>query len=441
MIFGYNFELAWLGLRHHPRTTLLVVLTMALGLASAMTTLTLLHVLSADPLPGISQHLYLSWVDSLQTLKPGESDSNDGAAIPSELKLADANAIVTAHRATRQTMLAEILQDVTDRSGTKTRSGQVGIAASSDLFPMFGIPLLHGRYWTAAEDAAHAPVVVITGDLSQRLFGSEESVGRTVLVGGKPFRVIGISGKWMPQPHFYGLNTWAFGDHAENVFMPVTALLDAGMGPFVPADCDRDTPMIFGKIDLQHCRWLSVWAQLETPAQVADYQQFLRDYARQQKAAGRFDRPAHAELYSVSRWLGLNHVVPDNVRLNIWLAGGFLLLCMVNVAGLLAARFLRRSAEIGVRRALGAPRRAIFEQCVWEAGMAGVLGGVVALPLTWFGLWVVRRQHQGYTDLAHMDVLTFVALFGLALAVGVLVGMLPAWRACRVQPGLQIKCA
>ena len=73
--------------------------------------------------------------------------------------------------------------------------------------------------------------------------------------------------------------------------------------------------------------------------------------------------------------------------------------------------------------------------------MAGVAGGVLALPLTWFGLWVVRRQHQGYTDLAHMDPLTFFGLFALALAVGLLVGMLPAWRACRVQPGLQVKSA
>ena len=54
-MFAYNLELALHGLRRFPRSTLLVVLTVALGLAACMTTLTLLHVLSADPLPGRSQ--------------------------------------------------------------------------------------------------------------------------------------------------------------------------------------------------------------------------------------------------------------------------------------------------------------------------------------------------------------------------------------------------
>jgi putative ABC transport system permease protein len=439
-MFGYNFELALRGLRHHPRTTVLVVLTMALGLASAMTTLTLLHVLSADPLPGISQNLYLGWVDSRQRLNAGESDHTNGSLVPHLLKLADALALVGAHRAQRQAMLTTFLQNV-QALDNKGQGGQVGLAASSELFPMFGIPLRHGRYWTAQEDVDHAPVVVISAQLSLKLFGTDEGVGRSVRIGGRLFRIIGISAQWAPQPHFYGLEMWSYGDHAESLFLPVTALLDVGLGPFPPGDCDPTATASFGKVDVQHCRWLSLWTQLDTPAQVADYRQFLLDYARDQKAAGRFERTATARLYDMPAWLASNYVVPENVRLNVLLAGGFLLLCMVNVAGLLAARFLRRSTEIGVRRALGAPRRAIFAQCVWEAGMAGVLGGTLALPLTMFGLWVVRRQQLGYTDLAHLDSPMFASMFALALALGLLVGLLPAWRACIVPPALQVKSA
>src|SRR3546814_20076238 len=85
------------------------------------------------------------------------------------------------------------------------------------------------------------------------------------------------------------------------------------------------------------------------------------------------------------------------------LARGLRALCMVNVAGLLAARFVHRSGELGVRRVLGAPRRSIVMQCLAESGMAGVLGGLLALPLTLFGLWVVRLQARGYTDMARFD--------------------------------------
>jgi putative ABC transport system permease protein len=125
----------------------------------------------------------------------------------------------------------------------------------------------------------------------------------------------------------------------------------------------------------------------------------------------------------------------------VWLAASFLVLCMANVAGLLGAKFLHRSSEIGIRRALGAPRRAVFAQYVLEAGAISVLGGVVALPLTMLGLWILRLQDQGFTDLARLDPAMFAGLFLLALAVGVLVGLLPAWRASAVEPGLQVKSA
>jgi hypothetical protein len=80
-------------------------------------------------------------------------------------------------------------------------------------------------------------------------------------------------------------------------------------------------------------------------------------------------------------------VVPGDVRLQMWLAFGFLRVCLVNTVGLLLAKFLRRSGEIGVRRALGASRAEIFLQCLskpvrsawpaacsasaWPAGPAG----------------------------------------------------------------------
>ncbi len=160
-----------------------------------------------------------------------------------------------------------------------------------------------------------------------------------------------------------------------------------------------------------------------------------------QQALAGYGKTPRAELTGVGAWLSRQNVVPDNVRLNAWLAGSFLLLCMANVAGLLAARFLRRGAEIGIRRALGAPRAAIFQQHVFEAALICLLGGVLALPLTLFGLWTLRLQDSGFTDLAHLDPAMFAALFALALAVGVLTGWLPAWRASRVEPGLQVKSA
>ena len=100
---------------------------------------------------------------------------------------------------------------------------------------------------------------------------------------------------------------------------------------------------------------------------------------------------------------------------------------------------MRRSGEIGVRRALGATRGGIFMQCLVEAAVIGLVGGVGGLLLTLVGLWLVRQQPAAYADLAHLDPAMFLVTFGLSIAAAMLAGVLPAYRASRVAPGLQLK--
>src|SRR5690606_2380694 len=141
----------------------------------------------------------------------------------------------------------------------------------------------------------------------------------------------------------------------------------------------------------------------------------------------------------VMGWLRYKQVVPDDVRMQTWLAFGFLLVCLLNTMGLLSAKFLRRSGEIGVRRALGAPRGEIFRQCLVEAGCIGVAGAVLGLGFAALGLWLVRQQPVEYARLAQLDGAMFATTFALALAASLLAGLLPAWRAMQVAPALQLK--
>jgi putative ABC transport system permease protein len=139
------------------------------------------------------------------------------------------------------------------------------------------------------------------------------------------------------------------------------------------------------------------------------------------------------------QWLDFNHVVPSDVRLQTWLAFAFLIICLFNTISLLLAKFLRRAGEIGVRRALGASRSAVFAQCLVEAGLIGLLGGIGGWLLTLIGLWLIRRQPIAYADLVHLDTGMFVLTFVLANAARLLAGVLPALRASRVMPALQLK--
>jgi putative ABC transport system permease protein len=187
------------------------------------------------------------------------------------------------------------------------------------------------------------------------------------------------------------------------------------------------------------CVWVQFWVELATPAKAADYRAFLANYSEQQRSAGRFERPTNVHLRNVMEWLDYHQVVPSDVRLQTWLAFGFLLVCLLNTVGLLLAKFLGRSSQIGIRRALGATRGAIFAQCLVEAGTVGLVGGLLGLGLAWLGLWAVRQQPAGYAELAHMDGAMLLATFTLALVASVLAGLLPAWRACQVAPAIQLK--
>ena len=107
--------------------------------------------------------------------------------------------------------------------------------------------------------------------------------------------------------------------------------------------------------------------------------------------------------------------------------------------GLLLAKFLRRGSEIGVRRALGASRRAIFTQCLIEAGTIGLAGGIAGLMLAWLGLWAVRQQPASYAELAHLDPWMLLTTFALAIVASLVAGIVPAWQAMQVTPAMQLK--
>jgi putative ABC transport system permease protein len=443
-MFGYSVELALHGLRRFPKTTALVVLTVAIGLAASMTTLALLHMLSADPLPGRSQHLFLAWVDTVQA-KPQTYTSLDGEATLDykRMKMPDVQALMAAHHATRQAAVANMDTGIEGDGGRRSESEEI-LGTTSDFVPMFGVALLDGRGWTPQEDASHAPVAVIDSHLADVLFGTTRAVGQVMHIKDHAIRVIGVSERYAPQPHFYGLGSWTFGgDNHESVFMPYTTALDTGMLPEGSDGCDDSTDKnkTMLHVDPVHCSWLEYWVQLDTPQDVTAYRAYLDNFAQEQNSLAGFGKKPASQLTGVGQWLTLQNVIPDNVRLNVWLAISFLLLCMANVAGLLAAKFMRRSAEIGIRRALGAPRRAVIAQHLLEASAVCILGGVLAWPLTLLGLALLRMQDQGFTDLAHLDMTMFGALFALALVVGVVVGWLPSWRIAMVQPGLQVKSA
>ncbi|QEE25555.1 FtsX-like permease family protein [Rhodanobacter glycinis] len=433
-MFGYYFDLALRSLRRNKALTALMVLAIALGIGASMTTLTVLHVLSGDPLPGRSGSLYYPQIDprDSQGYLPGKSKPMD------QVTWIDGMNLLEAKRADRQALMTGGSVAVQPGNSTLDPFYEAARYSTADFFPMFGVPFQYGHAWDAADDGAHARVAVISSQLDAKLFGGGDSTDKTLRLDGTAFRIVGVIGDWNPNPHFYDLNRKSYNEN-EGVFVPLSTSQDLGMAHDGSVNCWGNGGGGSTPIHSSPCVWLQFWVQLDTPAKAVEYKAFLVHYSEQQKALGRFGRPPNVQLRDVMQWLDYNMVVPDDVRLQTGLAFGFLLVCLVNTVGLMLAKFLRRAGELGVRRALGASRRALFAQLLVESGVIGLMGGIGGLLLALAGLWLVRRQPAEYAALAHLDPAMLLATFLLALAASLLAGLLPAWRACQITPALQLK--
>ncbi|MEP6897144.1 MAG: ABC transporter permease, partial [Rhodanobacter sp.] len=435
-MFGYYINLALHSLRRNPILTALMVLAIGLGIGASMTMITVLHVMTDDPMPGRSAQLFTPHLDPLplkHKQRAGSPDPSDNLTWP------DAMALLAAHRGERQAAIAGGSLLVRPTRPELRPFNVDGRYATADFFAMFDVPFEHGNGWSAADDASRAHVVVLSDTLDRKLFGAASGIGQVVRLGDNDFRVIGVTADWQPSPMFYADPGAQHYSDADRFFLPLSVAVDVKL----PTNGNQSG---WGKGDSgmsmtgAEMTWLQFWVQLDNPAQVKAYRQYLIDYSAQQKALGRFERPpTDARLYSLMGWLAHENLVPNDVRLQLWLALGFLFVCLTNIVALLLAKFLRRSGEICVRRALGARRRDIFLQLGIESALIGVAGGVLGLLIAQLGLWNVRHRPDDYAQLAQMDVSMLLGTLVLAIVASVLAGLLPAWRACRVPPALQLK--
>lgn len=432
-MLGYYFRLALRSFRRNKVLTALMVLAIALGIGASMTTLTVFHVLSGDPIPSKSERLFRVQLDPemKEGYKPGEEPQRD-------LTRFDAEELLRQHKGKRQALMTGGGGAVEPDNSTLKPFVLSMRYTTSDFFPMFDTPFIAGRGWSKTDDDAHARVAVVTRKLAEKLFGTDAAVGRDVRVEGNALRIVGVLGDWDPKPHFYDVNVGRY-NADEQVFVPFTTAMDLKLGRNGNMNCfGREIPNDNLAVNAP-CAWLQYWVELDSAAQADDFKAYLDNYSEQQRAAGRFERPANTRLRDVMAWLDYNHVVPGDVRLQMWLAFGFLLVCLVNTIGLMLAKFLRRSGEIGVRRALGASRAEIFKQCLVEAGTIGLVGGILGLGLAELGLLAVRQRPTGYAQLAHLDGSMLALTFALAILASLFAGLLPAWRAMRIVPAIQLK--
>ena len=436
-MFAYYLELALRSLKRSPGLTVLMVLAIGFGVAASMTSYSVFRAVSGDPIPWKSSKLFVPQIDMW-----GPKGRTSGNEPPEAMDYTDAMALQRAHRAKLQSAMYQVSPSVVPAGAGKHPINVSGHALYTEFFPMLDVPFRYGSGWGADADTQRAAVVVISHKLNEKLFGGANSVGRSISIEGKDYRVVGVLDDWNPQPRFYDVvNTGGFSSGNEDVFLPFERAIDVGMPNDGNTNCS-EVPAESGFVGLQRssCVWIAYMVELDDAAAASAYRHYLDGYAQDQQRAGRFGWAPNNRLRNLPDWLDAEHVVPSDTKVSLLVALGLLVVCLVNTAGLLLAKFLRRSSEIGVRRALGAQRSAIYAQFLTEAGIIGLAGGVLGLALTGAGVasvsWVLPKD---IAALARLDVPLLLLTLLVATAATLLAGLYPTFRASRVQPAWQLK--
>ena len=430
----YYVRLAALSYRRNPILSTLMVLAVAVGIGAYMVVFTLNYTMGGDPIPHKSSLLFHVQLDS------GDPDRETDP--PVQLTYIDAMALQEAGRALRQTASSKTSNIVEPDNPEIQPFSVSGRGVYADFFPMFDVPFRYGQGWNAAADANLEQVIVLSEETNERLFGGVDSTGELVSIDGMDFQVIGILEEWNPIPKFYDVNNGPFGE-GEALYFPWPHIVDKDMSRTGNTSCWQALDGTGQQAFLNsECVWLQYWVELRNAGEESDYLNFLNAYVAEQKELGRFQRPMNNALYDVNEWLVKEEVLPDETRILSVLAAMLLAVCLLNTIGLLLAKFLGKSAEIGARQALGAHRGSLFMQHVIEAGFIGFIGGIVGIGVAGLGLEGVRillGDDLMMSDWIQLNPMVVFVTVALAIVCTIIAGIYPIWRACNVNPAFHLK--
>ena len=137
--------------------------------------------------------------------------------------------------------------------------------------------------------------------------------------------------------------------------------------------------------------------------------------------------------------MAYHEVVANDSRVLVGLSFLFLVVCVLSTITLTLTKFVGKTAETSLRRALGASRRTIFNQQLVEVGMIGFSGGLIGLCLVVLGLQGIEYLYDSPGGLVKLDWLMIFTTIGIAVISSLMAGLYPAWRVCRIPPANQLK--
>jgi predicted permease len=421
---GQDLRYGWRSLRRSPGFTVIVVLTLALGLGANTAIFSLADAILLRPLP-------VRAPERLVLLAVQDGSNGRGPHPPGRLKLLS-YPLYQRVLADNQGPGAAFAALAAEQSGGTTSSIQwsgrpddsaetvAGRSVTANYFEVLGVAPFRGRLFAAGDATAPGanPVLVLSHHLWRRRFGGDPRLlGARVTVNGRAYNVVGIA-----PPGFTGTNLGMRTDF------------------WVPITMQAELMVSESRLDRAIDWWLLAVGRLapgvtpvEAEARVnVSLQQFL---AGNPRLVERDSRPQaiRAVLEPAAQGVPSVRRVAREPLLTL-LAGVALLLLIayVNISHLLLARAGQRRREMGIRAALGAGPARLARQLLAEGLLLSALGvglAVLVTPLLRGGLLALVPGEPVLNVSTDVRVAAFVAT--LALLTVMLLGLVPAWHAVR----------
>lgn len=291
------------------------------------------------------------------------------------------------------------------------------VIGTTESLPKVKDMQIHGRFFSQDDVQMSANVIVLGNSIANEVFGFEDPLGKSLLVGDDAYRVIGVVGS-QDSGNAKALNSET-NDQNNDLYVPITSaqsrmgivqrLVETGSRQYV-------------KIELSE-----ITVEFPNQELVRPYSSIIRTMLSQSHP-GKKDYEVQVPLEL------LNQAEREKRLWNLVLgsiAGISLLVGGIGIMNIMLATVTERTREIGIRRAIGAKRRHIILQFLMETtvlstsgGILGVLVGVL-LPLGFTLLLGIRTS----TSLA-----SILIAFGISVAIGIVFGVYPAYKAANMNP-------
>jgi putative ABC transport system permease protein len=394
MTIGDIFGFAWRSLRGYPLRTGLMLLAMAIGVASVV----LLTALGEGARRYVSRE-FTSLGTHLLIVLPGRSETTGGpppllGETPRDLTLEDAMALMRSS-AVRRVAPVMVGSAPVARGGLARET--VILGSTAEMQAVRNLSMSQGRFLPEG-DASRAEALCVLGHkLKTELFGNDSPLGQFVRIGDRRFRVIGVLAR---RGQSLGV------DISDVAIIPVAS-----------------AAALFNRVSL-----FRILVQARHRDAILRAKQAILDIIRE-----RHDGEDDITVITQDAMLATF----DRIFQTLTLAVGGIAAISLAVAGILIMNVMliavsQRTGEIGLLKALGAPGGQILRLFLSESAMLSLVGASLGLLVAGGGLLLADRLFPNFPLAAPLW--APLAAVGVALSAGLLFGVMPARRAARLDP-------